>query len=174
MNLSGGSVRLRAVEPGDVEAMYRWENDPAVWRVSGTLAPFSRHQLTRFVEEQQFDLFQTRQQRLIIELSSTGEAVGTADLFEIDPLNRRAGVGILIHDPAQRGRGYAADAVEVLCRYAREVLGLHQLWCQADAGNTASLRLFRAAGFTACGTRREWNWTPDGYRDEVMMQKLLE
>ena len=43
MILEGRVVRLRAVEPEDVEAMYRWENDPAVWRVSGTLAPFSRH-----------------------------------------------------------------------------------------------------------------------------------
>lgn len=51
MILQGESVRLRAVEPDDVETLYRWENDPEVWRVSGTLAPFSRHALMRFVEE---------------------------------------------------------------------------------------------------------------------------
>ena len=67
MRLEGKLIRLRAVEPDDVEPMYRWENDPAVWHVSGTLAPFSRHQLQRFVDEQQFDIYQTRQMRLIIE-----------------------------------------------------------------------------------------------------------
>ena len=66
MHIEGEKICLRAVEPQDVELMYRWENDASVWAVSGTIAPFSRHQLQRFVEEQQFDLQQTRQQRLII------------------------------------------------------------------------------------------------------------
>lgn len=69
MRLEGKLIRLRAVEPDDVEPMYHWENDPAVWHVSGTLAPFSRHQLQRFVDEQQFDIYQTRQMRLIMRRS---------------------------------------------------------------------------------------------------------
>ena len=111
MRLEGQHIRLRAVEPDDVEPMYRWENDPAVWRVSGTLAPFSRHQLVRFVEEQQFDIYQTRQMRLIIETVGESEAVGALDLFEFDPQHRRAGVGILVHDPAHRSRGIATAAL---------------------------------------------------------------
>ena len=63
MNLEGRTTRLRALEPGDIELMYAWENDTEIWGVSGTLAPFSRHTLERFIEEQQFDIFQTRQQR---------------------------------------------------------------------------------------------------------------
>ncbi|WP_367950492.1 GNAT family N-acetyltransferase [uncultured Alistipes sp.] len=95
--LQGPTVRLRAVEPDDVEIMYLWENDPEVWRVSGTLAPFSRHALMKFVEEQHSDVYLTRQLRLIIE-NPEGKAAGTLDLFELDPLNRRAGVGILVYD----------------------------------------------------------------------------
>ena len=60
MNLEGRTTRLRALEPGDIDLMYAWENDTAVWSVSGTLAPFSRHTLERFIQEQQFDIFQTR------------------------------------------------------------------------------------------------------------------
>lgn len=41
MNLEGRTTRLRALEPGDIDLMYAWENDTAVWSVSGTLAPFS-------------------------------------------------------------------------------------------------------------------------------------
>ena len=101
MNLEGRTTRLRALEPGDIELMYAWENDTEIWGVSGTLAPFSRHTLERFIEEQQFDIFQTRQQRLIIE-TPEGLPVGALDLFDLDPVNLRAGVGILIHDTAQR------------------------------------------------------------------------
>ena len=56
MNLEGRTTRLRALEPGDIDLMYAWENDTAVWSVSGTLAPFSRHTLERFIQEQQFDM----------------------------------------------------------------------------------------------------------------------
>ena len=146
MNLEGRTTRLRALEPGDIDLMYAWENDTAVWSVSGTLAPFSRHTLERFIQEQQFDIFQTRQQRLVIETLG-GIPVGALDFFELDPINRRAGIGILIHDDALRGKGYASDAVETACRYAREVLNLHQLWCNVGSDNAPSRRLFAKAGF---------------------------
>ena len=99
MNLEGRTTPLRALEPGDIDLMYAWENDTAVWSVSGTLTPFSRHTLERFIQEQQFDIFQTRQQRLFIETLG-GIPVGALDFFELDPINRRAGIGILIHDDA--------------------------------------------------------------------------
>lgn len=172
MNLEGRTTRLRALEPGDIDLMYAWENDTAVWSASGTLAPFSRHTLERFIQEQQFDIFQTRQQRLFIETLG-GIPVGALDFFELDPINRRAGIGILIHDDALRGKGYASDAVETACRYAREVLNLHQLWCNVGADNEASLRLFRSAGFTEIGVKRDWLWRPDGYGDEILLQKIL-
>lgn len=218
MMLSGGAVRLRAVEPEDAELLYEWENDPAVWAVSGTTEPFSREQIQRFIERQASggDLLRTGQLRLMIEVpgpagaaetgaaetgvAETGAAeteaepgmtdeakaanpnrtsrmfrtVGTIDLFEYDPLHGRAGIGILIYDRSDRGRGYAADAVETLCRYARERLRMHQLWCNVGAENEASLRLFRGLGFREIGRKRDWLWTPDGYGDEIMLQKILE
>ncbi len=178
MHIEGERIRLRAVEPTDIDRMYVWENDASVWAVSGTLVPFSRHTLQRFLEEQQYDLLQTRQQRLIIETrpSAVGDApraVGAADLFDLDMLHRRAGIGILIHAPEDRSRGYARDAVETLCRHGREVLGLHQLWCTVRADNAASLRLFEACGFERTGCKRDWLRTPEGWRDELLLQRML-
>ena len=173
MHIEGEKICLRALEPEDVELMYRWENDASVWAVSGTIAPFSRHQLQRFLDEQQFDLQQTRQQRLIIETRTEGRAVGALDLFEIDLLNRRAGVGILIAEPEDRGRGYGADALEAVARYAREVLGLNQLWCNVGANNKASRVLFQACGYAECGLKQQWLWSADGWQDEVMLQRFL-
>lgn len=114
MNLEGRIVRLRAVEPEDAELLYAWENDTSVWSVSGTTEPFSRAQMERFIaaQLQGGDLFRTGQLRLIVETRAEARPVGIADLFEFDPLNRRAGLGILIHDEDDRGRGYASDAVE--------------------------------------------------------------
>ena len=172
MSLEGELTRLRALEAEDVDLLYVWENDPAVWGVSGTLAPFSRHTLRRFLDEQRFDLYAARQLRLVVE-TLDGRAVGLVDLFEFEPVDPRAGIGILIHGAGDRGRGFASDALDVLCRYARQVLGLHQLWCSVAPDNAASLTLFRRAGFVECGRKREWRRTPDGWADELLLQKIF-
>lgn len=177
MNIEGRICRLRALEPEDLDEMYRWENDTQIWRVSGTTAPFSRHMLLRLIDEQRFDIYATRQQRLVIEAvgdadGARPQTAGAVDLFEFDPQNLRAGVGIVVA-PELRGRGYATDALAALGRYCRDTLHLHQLWCEVTADNTASLRLFAAAGYEQCGRRRDWLLTPDGWRDEILFQKLL-
>lgn len=172
MNIEGKRVTLRALEIEDLDAMYGWENDMSVWRVSGSIAPFSRNILSRLIDEQQFDIYATRQMRLVIECNKDGVAVGAVDLFEFDPQNRRAGIGIIVAPPYRR-QGFAADALLCIERYAREVLHLHQLWCSVTADNEASLALFNAAGYMACGCRKEWILTTQGAIDEVLMQKLL-
>lgn len=174
MNIEGAICRLRALEPDDLDTMYRWENDTLLWRVSGTTAPFSRHTLMRLIDEQRFDIYATRQQRLVIETADSWQPqrAGAVDLFEFDPQNLRAGVGIVVA-PELRGRGYATDALAALGRYCRDTLHLHQLWCEITADNTASLRLFAAAGYEQCGRRRDWLLSPDGWCDAIMMQKIL-
>lgn len=174
MNIEGAICRLRALEPQDVDVLYSLENDTALWRVSGTMAPFSRHSLMRFIEEQQYDIYASRQQRLIIEtdIDNLPVVVGAIDLFDFDPQNLRAGVGVVI-SAEHRGCGYAKDALNILEYYAKVVLHLHQLWCGIGADNKASIRLFQGAGFVECGRRREWILTADGAIDEILMQKIL-
>ena len=91
-------IRLRALEPDDVQVLYKWENDTEVWKVSNTIVPFSKYMLLQFIANQQRDIFETRQLRLIIESKQSGKPVGAIDLFDLDPYNCRAGVGILIYD----------------------------------------------------------------------------
>ena len=67
--------------------------------------------------------------------------------------------------PPMRWRPYAA--------YARDMLHLHQLWCSVEAGNAASLALFRHAGFSETGIRKEWLRLADGFHDEVFLQKNI-
>ena len=172
MNIEGRICRLRALEPEDLDIMYGWENDTNVWRDSGTTAPFSRHVLSRLIDEQQFDIYATRQMRLVIEDVATRETVGAVDIFEFDPHNRRAGVGIIV-SPPYRQRGFALDALRALERYARDILHLHQLWCSIAEDNTASLALFARAEYEQCGRRREWLLTTNGTVDEILMQKIF-
>lgn len=172
MLLQGDICTLRAVEPRDGALLYRWENDTSLWEVSGTTEPFSRYSIDRFVEQQQEGIVRCGQLRLMID-DRCGGTVGAIDLFDFDPKHGRAGLGILIYDPGQRRRGYAAEALRLVEEYGREVLGLHQLWCNILTDNEASLALFLRAGFRQIGVKRDWVRTSDGYKDEALFQKML-
>ncbi len=171
MNIRGERVVLRAVEPTDIDFMYGLENDIENWGVSGTTLPFSHYMLSRFVESQSEDIHATRQLRLMISLVS-GELLGTVDLFEFDPYNHRAGVGIIIAEPF-RGAGYATEALTLLHDYCRATLQLHQIWCTVESSNKTSLRLFERLGYKICGEKRDWLYREGRYHDEVMLQCIL-
>ena len=165
-------IKLRALEVEDIDILYRWENDPNVWKVSGTMAPFSKYILRRFIEEQRYDIFETRQMRLVIESKTNGRPVGTIDLFDIDPYNRRAGVGVLIYDKDDEGQGYASSALQALIRYSFQILGLNQLYCNILSNNVRSLNLFKSKDFSVVGLKREWVRSTTDWLDEYMLQLI--
>lgn len=170
--LQGELIRLRALEPEDIDLLYRWENDPEVWKVSSTVAPFSKYVLRQFIESQRIDIFESRQLRLIIESTEEARPVGTIDLFDIDAFNGRAGVGVLIYDKKDRRRGYADDAISTLIKYCFMVLNLHQLYCNIPTSNRESLGLFKSKGFIIIGVKKEWTKTTMDWQDEYMLQLL--
>jgi diamine N-acetyltransferase len=170
--LSYGQVRLRPLEPEDLEFLYQWENDPAIWKVSNTLSPYSRFILKQYIQESHRDLYETKQLRLIIE-DLTGKAVGAIDLFDFDPYHQRAGIGILIYDAADRRKGLATDSLHLMCEYSKNVLGLHQLYANIGSDNPGSFSLFEKAGFQLSGTKKEWIRTGDRWIDEMLIQKIL-
>ena len=64
MLLQNDRIRLRAMEPDDCQAMYRWENDTTLWSLGETTRPFSRAVLDDFIRNSSLDLYQARQLRL--------------------------------------------------------------------------------------------------------------
>ena len=152
--LENRTISLRAPEPEDLDLLYMWENDTSIWQVSGTLAPFSRYVLKQYLEHAGKDIYEVKQLRMIIQLISNHRPVGAIDLFDFDPHHRRAGLGILIADPSDSRKGYAREALETMTDYCFDVLHLHQVYCNIAAGNKASIKLFKEAGFPESGRKR--------------------
>lgn len=169
MKLHGKSSFLRAVEPHDVTWFFDWENDTDNWLVSGTVTPFSRNDLERYVRSIR-DIYADRQLRLVI--ATEEEPVGCLDLYDFDPLHKRAGIGILIGDKDARRKGIAEDALRTLVDYAFDTLQLHQLYANIPANNDASKALFEKVGFVQAGVRRDWLLTSAGWVDEHLYQLI--
>lgn len=159
-------IRLRAVEPEDVDFMLECESDRAAATWSDYRAPFSRHQLMSYALTYDADPFDAGQLRLIAETTggipvgiadtSEGNVIGIADLYDIDPHDLRAYVGITIH-PAHRRHGYGLKTLESLISYSRDKLGLRMLAAKISEQNPAALALFRVAGFLPLCLLPHWH-----------------
>lgn len=171
MWLKGKKCELRAPEPGDLEFLYRWENDTSLWEPGNVTSPFSKDTLKKFIDSAEGDIYQTRQVRFMI--MNDGLTAGCVDIYDFEPFHRRAGVGILV-DNSQRRKGLGKDALETLIDYAFHRLHLQQLFCSIDPDNESSKKLFTACGFVHTATRIQWNLTREGFRDEDFYQLICQ
>jgi diamine N-acetyltransferase len=172
--LRGARTQMRAIEPGDLDFLYTIENDPEIWRVGNTLVPYSRYQLEQYILTTHHDLYIEKQLRLMIDLilpKGGRRTIGVIDLYDFDPVHKRAGVGIFVVPEEQR-KGYAYEVLQSLIRYCFEILKLHMLHCSISTDNTPSIRLFQKAGFVQCGLKKEWRALRDGWMDEMMFQLI--
>jgi diamine N-acetyltransferase len=165
-------IKLRALEPEDLELLYNWENNLSYWVVSNTSSPFSKYTLKRYVENSHKSIYETGQLRLMIDHIDDKVSIGTIDIFDFDPFHMRAGLGILIANEEYRRKGYATMALTCLTEYCFKTLQLHQLYCSIIANNCESIDLFRKIGFIETGVKKEWIKTSDGYLDEHIFQLI--
>lgn len=166
-------VLLRAVEPSDIDFIFQLENNISIWNVSNTIAPYSRYMIEQYVLNSDQDIFTLKQLLLIIESADVALAnrIGTIDIFDFDPMHKRAGVGIIIIEGEQR-KGYALEALKLVVDYCFQTLGLHQIYCNISAANQASIHLFEKMGFINCGVKKEWTLFNNSWQDELIFQLI--
>ncbi len=170
LNLKGKHIYLRALEPEDLEFLYQLENNPEVWEISGTTAPYSKHVLKQYLENTHRDIYDVKQLRLCI-CNTKDIVIGLVDLFDFDPKNRRAGIGIILVE-GERDKGVGAETLLLICDYAFSVLDVRQLYANVTLDNEKSLYLFRKLGFEQVGVKKDWIFFNGHYKDEVLFQKI--
>lgn len=167
-------VKLRAVELSDVELLYSWENNLEMQLFGGNpTAPFSKFQLTHFIESNRGDLYTDLQMRLMLELVSDKlvEVVGIVDVFDFEPYHSRAGVGIIIHK-SYREQGLAKKALSLITDYLFKIWGVHQIWAIVATNNLASIALFESCNYDKIGIKRDWLKVGTSFHDVVEFQKI--
>ena len=170
--MKNDTIELRPLEPTDLDTLYNWENDSALWVVSDTVAPYSRAALWQYLENYTGDIFAQRQLRLMITLAGDGTPVGTIDFLNFDPLNNRAELGLFIA-AEHRGQGLGRQALELLTAYAREHLGLRQLYVFIAIDNTVCLKMFEDYGYRRVGVIQSWVKRGNTYRDVALLQMVF-
>jgi RimJ/RimL family protein N-acetyltransferase len=170
--LHGARVTLRARVASDVDILTAELHDdvPARSRAAGTPwrplvlgepSPFGVHEPS--ADSAHFSVVER----------TTGELLGAALLWGIDPHNRSAHIGISLR-PQCCGKGFGTDALGVLCDYGFVTLGLHRLQLETLSDNLAMVGAARAAGFSHEGTASESAWVSGQFHDDVLYGLLAE
>jgi len=169
--LQGKHINLRALEPEDLEFLFRTENNEAFWEISHTTTPFSKYILKQYLENAHMDIYEAKQLRLIIEENQTKESVGMIDLFDFNPQHHRAGIGVLVHE-SYRKKGFASEALGLLIDYCFRHLNVHQLYANITSDNEKSLALFKKYYFVQAGIKKDWIFHQGNYKDEILVQLI--
>jgi diamine N-acetyltransferase len=171
--LKSKNIELRALEPSDVDLLYEWENNEELWHLSNTITPFSRFVLEQYVLNSHQDIYTAKQLRLMIDKNEADKKVtiGGIDLFDFDPVNKRAGIGIMII-AQERKKGFASEALNQVIQYCFKTLLLHQLYCNIAIDNKDSYNLFRKHNFELVGLKKDWLIAGKGWKDEYLLQKI--
>ena len=137
-----GPVRIRPLVRDDAKAVVAWRNRPEVAaELFSATAPTIEGHLAWF------DTLCRRTDRLefIIELDE--QPVGTIGLSALDFGRGEAEYGILLGEPAARGKGVALLASQALLRYAFSDLAMGLIRLELFADNVAARRLYDRLGF---------------------------
>ena len=174
MTLEKDNIKLRAVEPIDLDNLYLWENEIEVWKVSQTISPFSKYTLTEYCSVANVELQIAKQLRLMIDVTENAviTTVGMIDLFDYDAINQKAGVGILIGNTSFRKKGIANTALVILVNYSFSVLNLNQLYCFISMKNKESIDLFLKNKFEMCGVIKDWTLHSNKWETACFFQSL--
>ena len=145
-------VRLRPLRKSDSGLLYEWISDRELVLLNSAFHPVSEVDHEAWVEA-----MLTRRLDLVIfviEERSTGTAIGTCQLLNINWRHRNAELQIRIGDAAGRGRGMGAEAVRLLCEFGFADLNLHRIYLHVFATNTRAVAAYEKAGFAREGLLR--------------------
>ena len=173
MKLKNKNIYLRSLEPEDLDFLYQVENNPDIWELSSNQTPYSKFALKQYIERTlSEDIYGLKELRLVICKTQDNATIGLIDLFDFNPKNKRAGIGILISDEKNINSGYGSQALETLIDYAFDVLQLHQLYCNILSTNQRSINLFIKHNFKQIGVKKDWIFDGKNYKDEILFQLI--
>ncbi len=168
VRVQGARLYLRPLTLHDVNEKYLgWMNDPEVNQYLESR--FNKHtveSLTEFVNNMNAD---PNVYFFAICLRQNGVHIGNIKLGPINRQHRRADIGIMIGDKQCWGKGFAAESICMLTRFAFEKLDLNKLTAGCYAENSGSARAFEKCGWYREGLRKNHSILKNKPHDSILL-----
>jgi RimJ/RimL family protein N-acetyltransferase len=168
--LAGAKCYLSPCSAEDAEIWAQWDNDLEVALPLGDEAytPYPLEREKRGLEDSMKSHIFT-----IVDRKSS-KPIGRCLLFDLDWINRKAMMGIVIGEKSHWSKGYGEEAVRLLLDYAFHLLNLNSIMLGTFSFNERGLKCFQKAGFQEIGRRRQGRVIGDRTYDIVLMDILAE
>jgi RimJ/RimL family protein N-acetyltransferase len=168
--LAGEKCYLSPCQPADAERWAEWFNDLEVTIPLGDEAytPTSletEQAAISNIGEDNYQMFS------IVELE-TDQTIGRGLLFDIDPVNRNAMLGIVIGEKNRWDQGFGQESVSLLLDYGFNLLNLHSVGLGVLSFNERAIRCYEKVGFKLTGRRREFRLI-SGERYDLILMDIL-
>jgi len=167
VNIELGTVRLRQPEHTDLDALYRFKNDPEIANLLGGFSPG----LSRLDVEDWLNRHRNRPDEIVwaIAEAKTDLCLGHVGLYEIDYRVRLAEYGILVGEKSQWGSGLGSQVTVAVLDYAFDVLNLNRVSLRVLATNERAIRLYRSLNFQVEGQLTDAQFKSGEYVDMMLM-----
>ena len=162
----GAKLYLRGLETLDLEGDYfNWLNDLEVTKyLSSGFFPNTKDKMEQFYRNVALNPDNVL---LAIIDKESDKHIGNIKLGPTDWINRTTTLGIMIGDKSFWGKGYGAEAIEVVLAYAFNVLNLHKVNAGIAEPNSGSLKAFQKAGFEIEGRAKSQIFVDGHYADSI-------
>ncbi|MCP5096768.1 MAG: GNAT family N-acetyltransferase [Chloroflexi bacterium] len=168
------NVRLRTIQDTDWQRFHEEEADTEGIRGGepGIQIPRSPEATQKWVEWAKKQTGADGLTILAIE-NMAGEFAGTCNLHNQNDRHGHTSFAIRIFRDFRR-QGYAADAIQILLRYAFDELRYQKVNSETAAFNTSSIKLHENLGFTIEGRRRQMVYSDGRFHDEILFGMTKE
>ena len=167
----GEKIWLGPVMDQERATLFQWRNDPVLAAFSGAFRQIDEAAFTQWLAGTHFPLPRVL---MVIRSSVTSEPLGYLEIYNIDGVARSAEFGIVIADPANRGRGYGAEATQLAIGFCWRELDLQRLALRVVGDNPAATRLYLKTGFQHEGVLRRAAFVDGRFLDVTVMAILRE
>jgi RimJ/RimL family protein N-acetyltransferase len=163
---------LRALTPGDAEALFAVFSNPEVVRYWSSTPWTEMEQAHKYIATAEQDLLSGSALRFGIEVAATGQLAGQIVLHHFDWGNRRCEVGYALARPHWR-KGYLTEALGAMLEHGFSALQLNRVEADIDPRNAASAKPLERLGFRQEGLLRE-RWIVGGEICDTAFYGLLK
>ncbi len=170
--LVGEKCYLSPCSSDDAEKWAEWDNDLEVAIPLGDEA----YQLIPFEKEQEMMNSAVKGPMHIFDIIALEQDVliGRCLLCDVDPVDRKAMLGIVIGEKEYWSQGYGQEAIKLLLDYGFNLLNLNSVMLGTISFNERAINCYRKVGFKEIGRRRQARIIAGKKFDVVMMDILAE
>ena len=170
--LAGIKCYLSPCDINDADQWVRWLND---LEIAIPLGDEAYEMITLMNQEKAIKEIAVDGNKVfsIVDIK-TNEAIGRCLLFFINPVDRRAMMGIFIGEKQFWNQGYGTEATQLLLDYAFNLLNLNRVELGVLAFNQRGINAYKKAGFKEIGIRRQFRVIGGQAFDMLLMDILAD